>query len=241
MADPSYRYSVRLADQPADSAGRRWFLKELVDASDGGPDLRAELLARALFQTGGIVLRPTLGLVGSIATITGPVLGITEDGLAPLLVDQAAAGVDLDLDALGSTFADGTHAIVLRATPVLEAQAFTTPAVSVRDPQGSVVSTIEGESVSYQTLVAYGELDLIEGTTPAATELVIATVSKAGASWTTLAEAGVAPRLRARVEDLADVSTLGRADGYLLAWDEGTEQHIYVPNPSPPAGSGSGS
>jgi len=239
VADPAYRYSIRLADQPADAAGRRWFLKELVDASDGGPDLRAELLARALFASGGIVLRPTLGLAAEVATLTGPILGMTEDGLAPLLVDQAGAGVELDLATLGAALGDGEHAVVLRASPVLAPRAFTTPPVSVRDPQGGVVETIEPQAIVYQTLVGYGVLALIDGTTPASTEAVVAIATKAAGSWTALVEAGQAPRLRARVEDLADVSTLGRQDGYLLAWDEGTEQHVYVDPATIGVGSGS--
>lgn len=241
MSSAAYPFATRLADQPADSSGRRWFLKELSDAAAGGADQRAELLARALVQTGGIVLRPTLGLVDETATLTGPILGITEDGLAPLLVDPTGDGVELDLATLGAAFADGTHAIVLRPTPVLVAQPFTTPEVSTRDPQGNIVATIPSEAVVYQLTERLGALALIEGVSIETTEVLVATVAKAGSAWSSLAPAGSPPRLRARVEDLADVSTLGRADGYLLAWDEGTEQHIYVPPGGSTPGSGSGS
>jgi hypothetical protein len=237
MASPGYRFSRRLEDQPADSAGRRWYLKEAADAAVGGPDLRAELLARALFTTGGVVIRPTLGLAGSIATITGPALGVTLDGLAPLLADPDEAGVDLDLDDVGSGFADGDHRIVLTPTPVVTPRAFTTPAVSVRDPQGNVVQTVEPETIVYELVERLGAIELLEGDTPEDDEVLLALVTKTASVWSDLEPAGAPPRLRARLEDVFDVDVAGRQDGYVLAWDEGVERHVY----RDPATLGSGS
>lgn len=238
---PSYRFSTRVEDQPTDAAGRRWITRQLVDAAVGGADGRAELLAYALFSSGGIVVRPSLSLADPTATITGPVLGITEDGLAPLLVDAGGAGVDLDLATLGSGFADGTHAVILKATPVTEASPLTTPEVPVRDSAGNVVESTPSESVTYQLRTSLGVLTLKEGTSVAIDEVLVATVDLAAGSWTNLTAAGDPPTLRARLEDLADVDTTFRLDGYLLAWDANLEKHVYVAPASTGGGSGSGS
>jgi hypothetical protein len=235
---PSYRYSTRVEDQPVDAAGRRWITRQLVDAAVGAADGRAELLAFALFSSGGIVLRPTLSLTDPDATLTGPILGITSDGLAPLLVDAGGAGVTLALDELGTGFADGTHAIILKGVAVTTSSAFTSPDVPVRDSAGNVVETTAGESLTYQLRTAFGELQLKEGTTIADDEVLVATVTLSGGVWSALTEAGAAPTLRARLEDVADVDTTGRLDGYLLSWDASLEKHVYV---APPPGTGSGS
>ena len=221
MASPAYRFSRRLADQPADSAGRRWFVKEAADAAAGGGDLRAELLARALFASGGVVVRPTLDLTGSTATITGPALGITFDGLAPLLADPGGAGVELDLDTLGNAYADGTHRIVLWPDLVTTERTFTTPEVGVRDPQGNVVETVQPEPVTYDLVERLGGIRLREGTTVASGEVLLATVEKAGGTWSNLEPAGGPPSLRSQLDpdDPGDVGYLASGSGTTQALD----------------------
>lgn len=238
MSNPAYRFSIPLATQPADGAGRRWFVKEAIDAADGGPDLRAELLARALLSSGGVAIRPaSLDLAGAIATVTGPVLAISSDGLAPVVLDLEGAGVALDLDAAGGALGDGVHAIVLRATPVTTSVGFTTPEIAVRDPQGNIVETTDPAGVTYALFERFGVLAIIDGETPAPDEVVVARVTKTGSAWSALEDAGPPPRLRARLEDLEDVDTTARADGFLLAWDEGTGTHVYVDPDTVGAGS----
>jgi hypothetical protein len=207
MATPTYRYTANLADQPVDAAGRRWYVKEWHDAVARALDLRAELLAQALVRTGGLITDPTLDLSGSTATITGPVVGLTLDGLAPVVADQAGAGVALALATLGSGFADGTHSIVLRATATTEAEAFTTPEVVARDAQGNVIGQTTSETVTYSPRTALGVLVLIEGTTLADGDVLVATVVLTTGTWSALTAAGTPPILRAQDLNIRDVDT----------------------------------
>lgn len=242
MPAPEYPYAARLADQAADSAGRRWYVKEWHDAVAAAVDLRAELLARALCATGGVAVPPdSVDLTSDVLTVTGPVVGITPDGLAPLLIDQAGAGVTLDLAAAGPLHADGTHGVVIRATPVTTSVPFTTPSVLQRDPQGNVVAEAPGESITYTPRQALGVLALITGTIPAGDEVLLLTVDVTAGTWSNAVEAWEPPRVRARLADLLDVNDAARADGYVLAWDDATSQHVYVPPGGGAPGSGSGS
>lgn len=195
--DPTHPYSTRLGDQPADPAGRRWRVAAFQDAVNRAVDLRVELLARALFAAGGVAVpADDLNLAGSILTVTGPVIGITEDGTTPCIVDAPGAGVDLDLDTDGSGYGDGTHAVVVRAEAVTVPVPFATPVVPDRDPQGNIVDSIPRNNVTYNVVQTLGVLHVIDGTTPGDDEFVIATVDKTGSAWSAPTPAGSLPTLR---------------------------------------------
>jgi hypothetical protein len=225
MATPTYRYTANLADQPVDAAGRRWYVKEWHDAVARALDLRAELLAQALVRTGGLITTPGLNLASNTATITGPVVGLTLDGLAPVVADQAGAGVALALATLGSGFSDGTHSIVLRATATTGSTAFSTPEVVARDAQGNVIGQTTSEAVTYSPRTALGVLTLVSGTTLASGDVLVATVSKSGSTWSALTAAGTPPILRApdlRIRDISTDTTVTVADagGGIRATDD---------------------
>lgn len=212
MTTPAYRYTADLANQPADAAGRRWYVKEWHDAVAQALDLRAELLQQALVRSGGLVVAPTLALDAGVATITGPAVGLTLDGLAPVAADRAGAGVALDLATLGAAFADGTHAIVLRATAQASSVAFTTPEVVTRDPQGNITGQTEAQAVVYAPRTILGALALIEGTTLDGGDVLVATVDLASSVWSNLTAAGTPPILRAADADVQtydDTMTVG--------------------------------
>lgn len=195
--DPTYPYTTRLSDQPADPAGRRWRVRAFQDAVNRAADLRIELLARCLFAAGGEAVPPSgMGLAGSVVTVDGPCIGMTEDGAAPLILDPNGEGAELDLDDEGSGYSDATHAVVIRAEPVTAPVPFATPVVPDRDPQGAIVDSVPRNNMTYTVIERLGVLHVIEGTTPGDDEFVIATVTKTGSAWSALTPAGVLPTLR---------------------------------------------
>jgi hypothetical protein len=204
----TYRYSSSLASQPGDPAGRRWFVKEYLDETVEALDLRAELLARAAYASGGVAVGPSsVSLDAATATIEGPIVAITEDGFAPLIADPSGAGVELDLADLGDALGDGTHAIVIRAVPVTTTIPFTTPEVPLRDQQGRIVETTAGASVSYTVRRSLGILTLIDGVEPDGAEAIVATVEKSGSAWSNLAAAASPPLARSSLAAIVELDS----------------------------------
>lgn len=196
MSTPIHRWSSQVTSLPADSSGRRFLTGDLFDVLNGAIELRMETILRQLFSAGGVTTLGSVALVGTEVTLTGPVEAVSDDMRTPLLLDPLAEGVTLDLAVAGSAFADGDHLLVLTAAPVTSSFPFETPPIAIRDDAGNVLSTSSAESLSYTLRRYLGTMTLREGTTPAEGDVSLATVTKAGASWSALTEVHTPPELQ---------------------------------------------
>ena len=232
-----YTYAAPLMDQPADSAGRRWYVAQWHDAVAQALDARAELLSRGLVRWGGITRPPlTYDLTAGVVTLTGELVGITGDGAAPLHLPGGTHV--LDLGAAGSGLPDGTHTVVLAAVPVTTSVAFDTPEVPLRDAQGVIVEQVEGQSITYQPRARLGALDVVEGQVGSAgSYAVVAYVTLSGGTWSGLTPAHVRPAYHAddaRPLDVAgSLSITNRHNGALLVATAAAT--ITLPDDSAPA------
>ena len=196
MGTPARRYSTDIGALTRDTSGLLWLVHQHVGRTGEALDYLVELVMLSVYSAGGVITAAaTLDLTGTVVTVTGPHFGVTKDARTPVVFDGAGDGVTLDLAAFDA-FADGTHTVVVRATPVTTNVTFDTPARVVRDTSGNVISTVASESITHAMTSTLGVLTLVDGTAIADADVPVATVAKTGSSWASLTATGSAPTRR---------------------------------------------